>query len=101
MKSIIDSRLKSDWMKMPDECFEPLTFGELKVGQKFIGLPLPGDNNGHGGFRSAHYIFTKIHEVVTEAAPGLPYGIPHGRAINDHGHIPSDFPNSMFVILVK
>lgn len=93
--------LKSDWTKMPGEFFEPLTFGEFKVGQKFISLPSPGDNDGHRGFRGAHYIFTKTHEVVTEAAPGLPYGIPHGRAVNDHRNIPSDCPHSMFVILVE
>lgn len=101
MKSTAGPRLKSDWMEMPGECFEPLTFGELKIGQKFIGLPLPGDNHGHGGFRGAHYIFTKTHEVVTEAAPRLPYGIPNGRAVKDHRGIPSDFPHSMFVILVE
>lgn len=101
MKSTAGSQLKSDWMEMPGECFEPLTFGGVKVGQKFICLPLPGDNHGHGGFKGAHYIFTKTHEVVTEAAPGLPYGIPHGRATNDRRKILSDFPHSMFVILVE
>lgn len=95
------SQLKSRWIEMPDECFEPLTFGELEIGQKFICLPLPGDNHGHGGFKGAHYIFTKTHGVVGEAAPGLPYGVPHGRAMNDHRKIPSDFPNSMFVIRVE
>lgn len=101
MKPTAGSQLKSDWVKMPGEFFEPLTFGELKIGQKFICLPLPGDNSGHGGFRGAHYIFTKTHKVVTEAAPGLPYGISHGRAMNDHGNISSDCPHSMFVILVE
>lgn len=101
MKSTAGSQLKSDRVEMPDECFEPLTFGELKVGQKFVGFPLPGDNSGHGGFRGAHYIYTKTHEVVTEAAPGLSYGIPNGRAVNDRRQIPSDFPHSIFVILVE
>lgn len=103
MKSTAGSRLKSDWMEMPGECFEPLTFGELKICQKFICLPLPGDNSGHGGFRGTYHIFTKTHEVVTEAAPGLSYGIPHGRgkATNDRRNLSSDFPHSMFVILVE
>ena len=99
MKSTIGSHLKSNWMELPGECFDPLTFGELKVGQKFICLPLPGDNSGHGGFRGAHYIFTKTHEVITEIE-GIPYGITHGRATNDRRNIPSDFPHSMFVVLI-
>lgn len=101
MKDTAGSRLKANWMEMPGVWFEPLTFGELKIGQKFICFPLPGDNHGHGGFRGANYIFTKTHEVVTEAAPGLLYEIPHGRAMNDHRQIPSDFLLSMFVILVE
>lgn len=100
MENTASHQLKMDWMEMPDECFNPLTFGELKVGQEFICLPCPGDNHGHGGFKGAHYIFTKTHEVVTEAAPGMPYGIPHGRAM-DNRQIPSDFPLSMYVILVE
>src|SRR3989344_4474225 len=101
MKSTAGSRLKSAWMKMPSKCFEPLTFGELKVGQKFIALPLPGDNHGHGGFKGAHYIFTKTHEVITEAATGSPRGIAHGRAVSGRGNIPTEFSIPMFVILVE
>ncbi|KKR10350.1 MAG: hypothetical protein UT37_C0003G0049 [Parcubacteria group bacterium GW2011_GWA2_39_18] len=61
--------LKTKWMKMPAEYFEALTFGELRIGQKFICLPTPGDNHGHGGFKKAHYIFTKTHQRVFEAVP--------------------------------
>ena len=39
---------------------ETLTFGELPIGQKFIVLPQPGDNNGHGGLKGIHYIFKKM-----------------------------------------
>lgn len=95
MASKTASRLKSDWMEMPDDCFEPLTFGELEVGQKFITLPLPGDNRGHGGFKRPHYIFTK-----TQQRAGLPRAVPHGSARNDKRGISSDFPDSMFVIIV-
>lgn len=37
-----------------------LSFGELKVGEKFIGLYLPGDNRRHGGYRKTHFIFQKL-----------------------------------------
>ena len=91
MASEIVSRLKTDLMRISDDS-ELLTFGELKVGQVFIGFPLPGDNSGHGGFRKAHYVFIKTHQSITETG--------HGRAVNRRG-VPSDFPNSMPVILVE
>lgn len=71
-----------------------LTFGELKIGQKFIAMPSPGDNAGHGGYRIAHYIFTKTRMSVKG------YAIPHGRAIDNRG-VSSDDPNEMPVILVE
>ena len=40
----------------------PLTFGELKVGDRFIGFPLDGDDSGHGGFRNGSYLFEKISD---------------------------------------
>ena len=100
MASRIASQLKTDWMEMSDKCFEPLTFGGLKIGQKFICLPEPGDNNGHGGFKKAHRIFTKTHQKVTKMGPGFTYAIPHGRVIDKRG-VSSDFPNCMLVIIVK
>ena len=99
MESTPGSQLKSDWMEMPDDCFEPLTFGELEIGQKFIGLPAPGDNHGHGGFRGSAHVFVK---TITEAgSPGMPYGIPHGGAVNISRGTDSNFPNSMRVIRVE
>ncbi|MDP3999174.1 MAG: hypothetical protein Q8P76_01100 [bacterium] len=77
-------------------CFEPMTFGELKVYEKFICFPLPGDNSGHGGFRGISRIFTKAHsvgtiEVLTSST--------HGRAENLRG-VSSIFPNSMLVLRI-
>lgn len=93
-------RLKESWAATPAEFFEPLTFGELKEHDRFICLPLPGDNHGHGGFRGTEYIFVKTEQVVTEAAPGLPYGIPHGGARNFFRGSKHAFPHSMFVIRI-
>jgi hypothetical protein len=101
MASEAASRLKKNWMEMPDECFETLTFGELKVDQKFISLPEPGDNSGHGGLKGAHYIFIKTRQRVTETESGLPYSTSHGKAANIQRGISNDFPDSMFVILIK
>ena len=58
--------LKSKWSKMSAECFETLTFGELRVGDKFIGLPWPGDNSGHGGFRGRSLLFVKIKRCLPD-----------------------------------
>ena len=91
---------KTRWMEMPTEYFETLTFGQLKPGQHFIILPVPGDNNGHGGFKSTYHIFTKIYSDVTETASGVPYNIPHGRAANNYG-ASIDFPHSTPIIRVE
>jgi hypothetical protein len=39
---------------------QPLTFGELKVGDEFIAFPLDGDDRGHGGYRSGTFVFLKV-----------------------------------------
>lgn len=93
-------RLQADWMGMPAEFFETLTFGELEVGQRFIALPSPGDNSGHGGFKGVHCIYMKTRQRVVEAAPGLPYGVPTGRAEEGDLGIWIEFPDSMPVIIV-
>lgn len=95
--------LKKGWMELPEECFQTLKFGELKVGDKFISLPLPGDNHGHGGFRISHHVFIKNIECVTETISGLEYhpSIQHGRATNMANGNSSDFPHSMPVILLE
>ena len=91
-------RLKAQWMEMPEEFFETMTFGELMPGQPFIGLPLPGDNDGHGGLRVGCRVFSKTHQRV-EAVAGLSHDIPTGKAVNNLG-ITSYFPDSMPVILL-
>ncbi len=93
--------LKEKWMVMPDVYFATKTFGELWIGQKFISLPIPGDNNGHGGFRGTHFVFTKIRQKVIETEGGLLYHprVLHGRAKDNRG-VSIDFPHSMAVIPV-
>jgi hypothetical protein len=39
---------------------KPFTLKELKPGQRFIFFPCDGDDSGHGGFRGAERICTKI-----------------------------------------
>ena len=66
-----------------------LTFGELKLGDRFISFPLDGDNSGHGGYKGDHYIFQKSKKGSTYFALRL----------MDANH--SSMPDSMYVIKVK
>jgi hypothetical protein len=94
--------LKKALMNAPVEEFEPLTFGELEEGKRFIIFPSPGDNHGHGGFRKAHWLFEKKENHVKEMFPGRPYSEehPHGMAINTENNTEKHFPLCMHVILV-
>lgn len=95
------NELKKLWMTMSLKCFETLTFGELKLYQKFIALPMPGDNSGHGGLRGIHHIFTKTCNITIDAIdPMLPIVRNQGIAQDSRG-IKSDFPNTMPVIQVE
>lgn len=54
------AKLRYKWLEAtPIEC-EPLTFGDLKRGERFIVIPSPGDNSGHGGLLDGAWIFMKI-----------------------------------------
>ena len=44
-----------------DSDCEPLTFDDLEVGDKFIVMPLPGDNSGHDGLLGEARLFRKIN----------------------------------------
>ncbi|MEI6672920.1 MAG: hypothetical protein WCL02_06430 [bacterium] len=80
------TKFKNQLMKMPEEHFETLTFGEVKEGKTFISFPLPGDNSGHGGFKRAHYLFRKTGNEL---------------AINTKNEKESHFHESTPVILVE
>lgn len=41
---------------------EPFRFEELKVGDTFIDMPTDGDDEGHGGYRGAFKVFTKVDD---------------------------------------
>ena len=58
-----EKKLKEDFSSQPEEFYKILTFGDLNVGDRYVSLPVPGDNGGHGGFRGTHYLFEKI-EIV-------------------------------------
>lgn len=52
--------LKLLFMEEPFENYGTLEFKDLKIGDKYIALPVPGDNQRHVGFVKPYYIFEKI-----------------------------------------
>ncbi|MBI4433822.1 hypothetical protein HY632_03545 [Candidatus Uhrbacteria bacterium] len=95
-------QLPSFWTPAPDAQCTPLTFAELKKGDKFICFPTPGDNSGHGGLRSGQHLFKKTFQRVVELH-GVRYSsrAPHGRACRMKDGADVDFPHSMPVIRVE
>lgn len=71
-----------------------LTFGELKEGERFIVLPIPGDNHGHGGLRTTHCIFLKTRRIE-----GFHGG--YDNSVKLSTGIFSGMPDSMPVIRVE
>lgn len=80
---------------VPDEDEKKLTFGDLKIGDFFIGFPVPGDNSGHGGFLGTQVVFKKTEAVASRE----PVRADSGSAIDGRG-ITSHFPYSMLVIRI-
>lgn len=72
-----------------------LTFGDLEVGEHFIGFPSPGDNHGHGGYLGGYNLFEKTERKASgKLAP-----VDSGSAADQRGVV-SHFPDSMPVIKV-
>jgi len=74
---------------------KPLTFGELKIGDFFIGFPEDGDDSGHGGYRRGSYLFEKVEERKPERR------YMHGdNAIKVCDGVESHMPDGMKVVKV-
>lgn len=46
---------------------QKLKFGALKRGEHFICWPVPGDNNGHGGYLGTQRLFVKTGEQTAHS----------------------------------
>jgi len=62
-KKTLATRTKEKFSLDIAEFYEPLAFSELSIGDRFVALPFPGDNSGHGGFKQIHYVFMKTEKV--------------------------------------
>lgn len=89
-------QLKKTFDEASVENFETLTFGDLKEGDQFICFPLPGDNNGHGGFKGSTFVFTK--ESMDAIDPSS--SVLSGYGIRNSDKSKSSMPFSMAVLRV-
>lgn len=79
------TELHKHWSEISDDSFEVLTFRDLEVGDEFIGLPRPGDNDGHGGFKIIHRIFCKLNNKRNfNNAVALSSGTHHIFPVSDY-----------------
>ncbi len=73
---------------------QKLLFGDLKVGDKFIVFPEPGDNSGHGGYLAGDWLRIKISPVPAEG------GGPDNNYVRLADGVCSSFPDKMPVYKV-
>ncbi len=57
--------MRQVWLEATDSQCEALEFIDLEKGEKFISLPGPGDNHGHGGLLGGAWLFKKIEPKRT------------------------------------
>ena len=51
--------IRREWAKATELECEPLTFEDLNQEDRFIAMPLPGDNEGHDGLVGSYHLFEK------------------------------------------
>ena len=93
VESLFTSNLVSDRVGKPGS--KALRFRNLRIGDKFIMMPSPGDDHGHGGFKGGTFVFIKIKG----AQDPLYRDGEKNNAKNLHG-ILSTFPRDCYVIRV-
>ena len=75
----------------------PLTFGELLVGDHFIGFPQDGDDSGHGGYRSEFHVFKKVNRKKKNKIYAYCDNAQRLRDKN-YSHFPGDMPVCKVII---
>jgi hypothetical protein len=73
----------------------------LRIGDKYIAFPLPGDNDGHGGYRRTEHIFQKIEKCTKCPIFGQSVIDVPVNAVRMKDGILSYAPDSMPVIRVE
>lgn len=65
----LGNMLKQKWASASATDCEPLTFGDLQRGDRFIVMPSPGDNSGHGGLLGDSVLFIKTDKICHPEFP--------------------------------
>ena len=58
-----------------------LTYGELEIGDKYIGFPLEGDDHGHGGYKGIHYLFIRTKVGSVRVVDGMESNMPYDMEV--------------------
>lgn len=65
---LLGEELKCKWVDASDADCQPLIFSDLQNNDKFIVMPLPGDNSGHDGLLGNFHVFMKVPEYSDPVA---------------------------------
>lgn len=68
-------------IKYVGNTYTTLSFGDLRIGDHFIAMPLPGDNSGHGGFLGAHNLLVKIGGDSYATGRGVASTVPRSMRV--------------------
>jgi len=54
-------KIQGDFVEYEFMQSEIVKFKDLRVGEKFISMPISGDDNGHGGFKEPYFLLVKLN----------------------------------------
>ena len=83
----LGKEIKNMFVRATQEECEPLTFGDLEKGDKFIIMPVPGDNRGHGGFLSGFDLLVKVYPICHPVNPANAISFRGGSHIFLRDHV--------------
>jgi hypothetical protein len=93
-KSASNSKDRINLLLEIEETSSKLTFKDLEPGDKFIAFPIPGDDEGHGGYKGGHVMYTKWTDPNYEGF----HGPNTARRVSDNLY--TQMPDSMEVIKI-
>lgn len=68
-RSELGKKVREEFVESTARDCEPLVFEDLQKGDKFIFLPTPGDNGGHGGLLSSSFLLLKTEKICHPEFP--------------------------------
>ncbi len=91
--------IKAHLCNQPDDFYHMFTFGQLKVGDKFIEFPTQHSDGTPVGLTGVFPVFTKTAEHIS-GRKDVQYTTPHGAAASKMRTFFKDFPHTTLVIRV-